>query len=377
MPGHSAPSILIVGGGIAGLTLAIALARHDIQATIVEISPQPDVLGVGLSLTGPTLRALGAIGLRDACVDAAFGFSQIPVFDAHGNTIDTVMLPPLNGPNCPGMVAIERRALHDVLLRAVDRAGLSIRFATTVASISETSGGAYVALSDGSHATFDLVVGADGLHSGVRALAFPDAPAPHFAGVAIWRAALPRPPEVRSMQLFYGPRNKAGLNPVSEAAMFLFLVEVVPDRSRIAPDQLPGRLSAQLDGYAGILAHVSRQLAQAAPIDYRPMESILVSRPWYRGRVLLIGDAAHTTTPHLATGAGIAIEDAVVLAELVASGAPVPVLLEAFMERRFQRCRLVVETALQLAEWEKDAAIPPRQHIDLMRQTFARLAQPI
>src|SRR5215204_5189422 len=131
MPGHSAPSILIVGGGIAGLTLAIALSRHDIQATIVEISPQPDVLGVGLSLTGPTLRALGAIGLRDACVDAAFGFSQIPVFDAHGNTIDTVMLPPLNGPNCPGMVAIERRALHDVLLRAVDRAGLSIRFATT------------------------------------------------------------------------------------------------------------------------------------------------------------------------------------------------------------------------------------------------------
>ena len=78
MPDHSAPSILIVGGGIAGLTLAIALARRDIRATMVEISPQPDVLGVGLSLTGPTLRALGAIGLRDACVAAAFAFRRFP-----------------------------------------------------------------------------------------------------------------------------------------------------------------------------------------------------------------------------------------------------------------------------------------------------------
>src|SRR5215207_2102984 len=139
MPNHSAASILIVGGGIAGLTLAIALARYDIRATIVEISPQPDVLGVGLSLTGPTLRALAAIGLRDACVEAAFGFSQIPIFDARGNTIDTVTLPPLNGPDCPGMVAIERRSLHDVLLREVERAGVTIRFATTVKSMSETN----------------------------------------------------------------------------------------------------------------------------------------------------------------------------------------------------------------------------------------------
>src|SRR5262245_26074486 len=180
MPDHAAPSVLIVGAGIAGLTLAIALARHDIRATIVELSHEPDVAGVGLSLTGPTLRALGAIGLRDACVEAAFGFSQIPVFDARGDTIDIVTLPPLNGPDCPGMVAIERKALHDILLREVARAGLSIRFATTVRSISQTSDDVHVELSDGSRARFDLLVGADGLHSGIRAIAFLVAPAPRF-----------------------------------------------------------------------------------------------------------------------------------------------------------------------------------------------------
>jgi 2-polyprenyl-6-methoxyphenol hydroxylase-like FAD-dependent oxidoreductase len=370
-------SILIVGAGIAGLTLAIALARHGIRAAAVEISPKPEVLGVGISLTGPTLRALGAIGLREACVDVAFGFSQIPVFDARGNTIDCVNLPPLNGPGCPAMVAIERRALHDVLISEAERADVSVKYGTTVVSISDTGAGAEAEFSDGSAGRFDLVVGADGFHSRVRGLVFPDAPPPKFAGVAIWRATIPRPPEVQSMQLFYGPRNKAGLNPVSQETMFIFLVEVIRDNSRIPSDQLRSRLRDQLQGYEGVLARVSVQLDHADRIDYRPMESILVPRPWHRGHVLLIGDAAHTTTPHLATGAGIAIEDAVVLAELVAAGDPILAVLNRFMDRRFERCRFVVDTALRLAEWEKDPAIPPQQHIDLMRRTFIALAQPI
>jgi naringenin degradation protein FdeE len=370
-------SVLIVGAGIAGLTLAIALGRHGIRPTVIEIAPQPDVLGVGLSLTGPTLRALGMIGLRDACVRAAFGFSQIPVCDARGNTIDCVNLPPLNGPNYPGMVAIERRSLHDILLREAEHAGVSIRFATTVDVMSETSAGVRVIFSDVSSATFDLIVGADGLHSRVRSLAFRDAPSPRFTGVAIWRATVPRPPDVRSMQLFYGPRNKAGVNPVSHDAMFIFLVEVVRDNTRIAPEELAVRLRDQLSGYEGVLAQARQTIERADHVDYRPMESILVPSPWYRGSVLLIGDAAHTTTPHLATGAGIAIEDAVVLAELLATEQSIPEILDAFMQRRYERCRLVVETALRLAEWEKDPGIGPRQHIDLMRQTFAALAQPI
>lgn len=377
MPKPAARSVLIVGGGIAGLTLAVALARRDIRATVVEISPRPDVVGVGISLTGPTLRALATIGLRDSCVAAAFGFSQIAVFDGRGNAIDCVHLPRLNGPNCPGMVAIDRGSLHDVLLREAGRLGAAIRLGTTVDSMSETGAGIDVMFSDGSSATFDLVVGADGLHSRVRALAFPESPLPRFTGVAVWRATMPRPPEVTGMQLFYGSRNKAGLNPVSNDAMFLFLVEVVSDDSRIAVDQLAVRLGEQLRGYEGVLSQVREQIEHSDKIDYRPMESIFVPRPWYRGRVLLLGDAAHTTTPHLATGAGIAIEDAVVLAELLATEPPISDVLGRFMDRRYERCRLVVETALLLADWEKDPGITPRQHIDCMRRTFAALAEPI
>ena len=107
------------------------------------------------------------------------------------------------------------------------------------------------------------------------------------------------------------------------------------------------------------------------------MNSFLLPSPWHRGRVAVIGDAAHTTTPHLATGAGIAIEDAVVLAELLAAELPLPVLLEQFMARRFDRCRLVVETAVKLGEMEKDKTIPIQSHFDLMGATFRKLAEPI
>jgi 2-polyprenyl-6-methoxyphenol hydroxylase-like FAD-dependent oxidoreductase len=98
--------------------------------------------------------------------------------------------------------------------------------------------------------------------------------------------------------------------------------------------------------------------------------------PWHRGRVLLIGDAVHTTTPHMAAGAGIAVEDSVVLAALLAAGGTVPAVLEAFMARRYERCRLVVENSFQLGEWEKTPNAPGANPIPVEQQTIRALAQP-
>jgi 2-polyprenyl-6-methoxyphenol hydroxylase-like FAD-dependent oxidoreductase len=111
-------------------------------------------------------------------------------------------------------------------------------------------------------------------------------------------------------------------------------------------------------------------------IDRRPLQAILLPPPWYRGRVLLIGDAAHSTTPHLAMGAGIAIEDAAVLGEELGSCDSLEEALEAFMERRFDRCRLVVENSLQLGEWEKNPQDPDADPAGLIDASFAVLAAP-
>src|SRR5205807_3289359 len=120
-------------------------------------------------------------------------------------------------------------------------------------------------------------------------------------------------------------------------------------------EKMRSLLRDQLDDFGGdVMAYVRERVGDSPSIDYRPMNSFLLPSPWHRGRVAAIGDAAHTTTPHLATGAGIAIEDAVVLAELLAADLSLAELLERFMARRFDRCRLVVETAVKLGEMEKD-----------------------
>ena len=160
--------------------------------------------------------------------------------------------------------------------------------------------------------------------------------------------------------------------------MFLFLVQPILDDKRLSPEQMHVVLQEQLQDFSGeVMDYVRDHVTDPAKIDYRPMNAFLLPPPWYRGRAIVIGDAAHTTTPHLATGAGIAIEDAVVLAELIATDAPPAELLERFMARRFDRCRLVVETAVKLGNMEKDKSIPIQAHFDLMTNTFRQLAAPI
>jgi 2-polyprenyl-6-methoxyphenol hydroxylase-like FAD-dependent oxidoreductase len=110
---------------------------------------------------------------------------------------------------------------------------------------------------------------------------------------------------------------------------------------------------------------------------YRPITSHMLSPPWHRGRVILIGDAAHTTTPHMAAGAGIAVEDSVVLALLLESEHSLDVALEKFMTRRYARCRMVVENSLLLGEWEKNPSAPNADPVGVLDKSVKALAQPI
>ena len=373
-----AMKILIVGGGISGLVLSIALRRRGAAVDLVELQPQWNVLGTGLSLTGPTLRALSAIGIVDQCIDVAFGFDRVMFCDAKGSRIADLPMPRLAGPDRPATIAIGRPALHEVLLRNARNLGAAISLGTTIASLKQEVGAVVVEFSNGGTGIYDVVVGCDGAHSPLRQMVFTSVPSEDFTGLAVWRASMPRPAEVDCMQVFYAPRSKGGVNPHSREEMFLFLVEQAPEGRRIPPEQLPEVLRDLLEDYSGdVMNYVREHVTDPARIDYRGMSAFLLPPPWHRGRVVIIGDAAHTTTPHLATGAGIAIEDAVVLAELLATGRAPADVFDAFVARRFERCRLVVETAVRLGEMEKDPTIPIQAHFDLMAATFKQLAQPI
>ena len=116
--------------------------------------------------------------------------------------------------------------------------------------------------------------------------------------------------------------------------------------------------------------------SNAHSVNYRPLEVLLHPAPWHSGHVVLIGDAAHATTPHLASGAGMAIEDGIVLTEELQSQPTLEQALQNFMARRFDRCRRVVENSVQLGQIEMSHGSPV-EHTRLMAEALGALRQPI
>ena len=369
--------VLIVGGGVAGLTLGVALGRKGIRPDIVEITSGNAVLGLGIALLGPTLRALESLALLESCIEQGFAYSSFIVRRPDGEIVRTVALPRLLGQDRPAAVGIMRPLFHHILAQACAEAGASIRFNTTVSAVAAGAGAVEVAFTDGERGVYDLVVGADGAQSKIRTLLWGEEPKPRFTGQSVWRATVPRPPDVTALNIYFGGPNQPGYNPVSATQMYVFLVENVPGNPRRAEHLLPELLREQLMPYAGLLAQSRECITRPDQIVYRPIEAMLLPDPWYRDHVLLIGDAAHMPTPHLASGAGLAIEDAIVLAELLGPHTPVEEALQRFMERRFERCRMVVENSVQIGMWELNPHTPGANPAGLLDRSMAALAQPI
>ena len=377
MPDQSVRRVLIVGGGIGGMSLAILLQRAGIVAELVELDPDWRVYGAGITITGPTLRAIDQLGLLERFLAEGHGGDGAMICDVDGNVVMATRVSgqPL-GPRIPNSGGILRPVLHRILAEATRSAGARVRLGISIASIDPGQDQISVMFTDGGRGDYDLLVGADGIHSRVRSLAFPGAPAPRFTGQGCWRAVVPRPPEIDRARVFVGGPVKAGVVPVSRGEMYLFLLQHVPGNPRMPETDWPRLLAEQLQSFGGVLGDIRDQLGPSSRINYRPLETLLLPPPWHRGRVVLIGDAAHATTPHLASGAGLAIEDALVLAEHLRGGAPIEQTLEQFTARRFERCRMVVDNSSRLGELEM-AQSSPQQQADLARASMLALNAPI
>jgi 2-polyprenyl-6-methoxyphenol hydroxylase-like FAD-dependent oxidoreductase len=359
------------------MSAAIQLRKAGAHVDLVEIDRGWRSYGAGITLGGATLRALRTLGVLDEFLKHGVASDGVDILTSAGHPIAKLPTPRIAGPDVPGAGAIMRPALAAILAEATKASGTNVRLGATFERISEDAEGVRVRIDDGSEATHDLVIGADGLNSKTRAAIFPDAPNPRYTGQCVWRAVLPRLPDVNGPAMWMGHKVKAGVNPVSRDEMYLFVTEDRPSNDRIDSARFPVLLRELIAPFsAPVIKIVHDSINDNSRIVYRPLEALLLPRPWSKGRVVLIGDAVHATTPHLASGACIGIEDAIVLAEEIERVDSVTEGLKAFEERRWERARMVVENSVRLGEIEITGG-DQAEHAKIMRESLMALAAPI
>jgi len=346
---------LVVGAGIGGLTAAVALKRQGIDVDVIEINRQMSVYGVGIIQPNNTLRALDRIGLARACVEAGAPYPGWRICDAAGKLLMEAPSGNEAAPDYPPNNGITRPKLHDILTEAAMTAGANLQFGTAIDQLVDDGAGVDVRFTDGTAGRYDLVVGCDGLYSSLRRRLFGDGNEPQFTGQGVWRYNLPRPTDLEWGALFEGPSSKVGFVPLSPTMMYMLIVTAEPGNPRFEQARMAEEMRNRLAGFSGIVEELKPLITDPDGVVYRPLETMLLPSPWMKGNILLIGDAAHATTPHLAQGAAMAIEDAVLLGELMGKDQPLSQLLEEFMARRFPRAKFVVESSKQVGEWEMEA----------------------
>ena len=340
--------------------------------TLIDSDPNWRVYGAGITITGMSLRAFDDLGVLDDIRQRGYVHTGMRPRRFTGEPLGEPRYAPEGSPPVMLGGGIMRPVLHDILSTRVRAAGVDVRLGVTVATLTQGEGGVDVGFSDGGAGRYALVVGADGIFSKMREMIFPDAPTPQFTDQGCWRIVADRPPGVDRAQIYFGGPLKIGMSPISREQMYVFLLEHVPGNPWFAPETHVAHLSELMAPFGGDIPAIRAALGEHSQINYRPLEWLLLPDPWYRGRVVLIGDAAHATTPHMASGAGLAVEDGVVLADELARTDDVAAALRGFMDRRFARAKLVVETSVRSGEME----ISGEQQTGMMAAATQKLAQP-
>ncbi|MFV2195002.1 FAD-dependent oxidoreductase [Nocardiopsis sp. LOL_012] len=366
---------LIVGAGTSGLALAVLLAREGVKVEVAEIRPDAQALGSGITLQGNALRVLRELGVWEEVERSCFPFDSLGIRTPDGSLVAEIPDARMGGPDLPATVGMNRPELAAILTRAARAAGADLRYGLTVEELHDRGESVRVELSDGTAAHYDLVVGADGIRSSVRAMIGIDTE-PEPTGMGIWRIHTRRPASVQRTDLVYGgPCFIAGYCPTGPDTMYAYLVEKARTDTDFTERERAEHMTELSRGYGGVWDEIRDDIAASDRVNYTWFESLLVERPWNRGRTVLIGDAAHACPPTLAQGAAQGLEDALVLAEMVlAADTPDQPLFDAFTDRRLARARTVVESSVTLAQWQldgvRDADVP-----GLMREVSTMLTE--
>jgi 2-polyprenyl-6-methoxyphenol hydroxylase-like FAD-dependent oxidoreductase len=368
-------TILVVGGGMAGLTTAAALHRHGFTVELVERRETWQAVGAGFLVHPNGMRMLAALGLAAGVEQAGMVVRRWQFCNEQGEVLSDTDLEALWGHAGP-CVGIERTKLQGALLPGV--ADVRCRLGIEVTSLAQDDARVSVGFSDGSRGDFDLVVGADGIRSTVRALALTNA-APSYLGAMNWRSVAPiRPLGLAAFQINVGDGCVFGLVPLAGGRTYAFAY-VAHSQFR---DPVEGRLARLRQRFATFGPRVAAYLSALERDD----EVICSAMEWMEvvnthvGRVVLVGDAAHASSPMMGQGGCMAMEDACVLADELHAAETVEDALASYARRRKPRVEWVQRQSMGLANLvtassaERDTALRERGN-NVMQDRFGPLVQ--
>ncbi|MFI0087929.1 FAD-dependent oxidoreductase [Streptomyces bobili] len=359
-----ARTVLVIGGGAAGNAVTVLLRRAGLTVDLIEAEDDWNATaGSGITLQGNALRVLRELGVWDRVRESGFAFGSVGITTPDGTVLHVARDLRTGGDDLPATIGMQRPQLQRILIDAVRAAGASVRLGTTAEILGQDAQGVSLRFSDGSEGRYDLVIAADGLGSTTRA-AIGITAKPEPTGMAIWRVAAPRPAGVTRTDLAYGgPAYIAGYCPTSDTTLYAYVVEANRDRASIPPQTYADEMRRLTRHYGGFWPEISAHITDPAKVNYTWFDRMLVEGSWHRGRVVLVGDAAHCCPPTLAQGAALSLEDAWVLTQLL-TGADTwdDALFQAYYERRIARVRPVVEASVQIGQWQldgvRDADVP-------------------
>ncbi|GHG88567.1 FAD-dependent oxidoreductase [Streptomyces lanatus] len=373
-------SVLVIGGGTSGNSLTVLLRRAGIAVDLVEASPDwKSAAGSGITLQGNALRVLREVGVLDGIEKDGCAVDGVGILACDGTELAAHPDFRTGGDDLPAHIGMQRPRLQQLLIEQVRASGADVRLGTRATAFRQDGEGVDVTFSDGTARRYDLVVGADGLHSATRRMiGITDEPEP--TGMAIWRAPAPRPAGVTRTDMVYSGRCfVAGYCPTSEDTVYAYLVEPARDRAELDPDTYADEMRRLSEGYGGAWEEIRASFTDPKVVNYACFDRLLVEGAWHRGRVVLVGDAVHCCPPTLAQGAAMSLEDVLVLAELLTGrGDWDERLFHDYHGRRLPRVRMVVDTSVQIGRWLLDRAPDQERGRDvaaLMDRTMTALKE--
>jgi 2-polyprenyl-6-methoxyphenol hydroxylase-like FAD-dependent oxidoreductase len=373
--GSTSGSVLVVGGGIAGFAMMRALDQRGISAVLVDRLNGPPDTGLGLNLPGNAVRALRDLGVGEELRARGVPVRRREYRNARNRLLFAIDEAGFWGDDVGSVCALRGDVLE--LLRS----GLSasaVHWGTTVSAVSELGQQVEVSFHDGNAESYDFVVAADGVHSAVRTSVFGHAgQRSALLSAAGWRFMTTNP-GVDCWSSWTGPAETFFLIPVDGERVYGY---ASPTKGRWVDTDQQWLGSTFVDYPEPVRSAVSSVLAEPSSLYHSPIEEIKLDS-WHRGRVALIGDAAHATAPVWAQGAALAAEDALVLAELLATRDDWATVGDEFEARRRPRVEHVQKMTDRLSRtaglpgWLRDVILPlagPRTY----RETFDPLREPV